>query len=169
MTDFTYHSLYPLGLEFRAIIRPPEGVTISTVTLFYTFTTGMTSRQRAEPGDQPNEWVAILYEGGGLPPWHEMDVTWGIRAADDMTADSAPVHAVYYDPTREWYRAESDDIIVYWFGMPTELGHYVLDAMAGNQEKYLAGFGIRLPYRPVSVIFPPGAIWNEYRGDTDHR
>jgi hypothetical protein len=66
-TAFTYRSLYPAGMEFKAIITPPQGVTINQVTLFYTFATGKTGRIRAERGDQPNEWLATPY-GGGLPP-----------------------------------------------------------------------------------------------------
>ena len=57
-TGQTYRSLYPGGMEFKAIITPPEGVTISRVTLFYAFATGKTGRVPAERGDNPNEWIA---------------------------------------------------------------------------------------------------------------
>jgi hypothetical protein len=164
-TNLTYHSNYPRGLEFRATITPPEGVTYNQVMLVYTFSTGKRSRMPARPGDAPNEWVAIPYEGLGLPPWHEMDVVWGVRGADGLSVDSEPLHAVYYDASREWFRAESEDVIVYWFGMPEELGRYVIEAMAGNREKYLQGFGELLPFRPTAVIFPPGPSWNEYKGE----
>ncbi len=107
----------------------------------------------------------IPYRARGLPPWHEVDAYWGVRGPDDLSIDSEPVHAVYYDASREWYRAENQDVIVYWYGMPTELGRYVLEAMAGNRDRYEAGFGMRLPYRPMAVIFPPGSDWNEYKGD----
>jgi hypothetical protein len=166
ITDFSYRSLYPGGMEFKATITPPEGVSINQVTLFYTFATGKGGRIQAELGDNPNEWIAIPYEARGLPPWHEIDAYWGIRAADGITVDSSPVHAVYYDASREWFRAESDDVLVYWYGMPEELGKYVIDAMAQNREKYIAGFGDVLPYRPMAVIFPPGPDWNEYKGDS---
>lgn len=166
-TDLTYRSLYPQGMEFHAIITPPEGVTIDQVTLFYTFATGKTGRKQARPGDEPNEWIAAPYDGRGLPPWHEVDAYWGVRGMNGESVNSEPVHAVYYDAQREWYRAESDDVLVYWYGMPEELGKYVIDAMAANRDTYLTGFGIQLPYRPLSVIFPPGADWTEYRGSGD--
>ncbi len=166
-TDLTYVSHYPQGMEFRAIITPPEGVVVNHVTLFYTFSTGKTGRKRARPGDAPNEWIATPYDDRGLLPWHELDVEWGVRTADGQAVNSEPVHAVYYDPTREWYRAESDDVLVYWYGMPEELGQVVIDAVAGNQQKYLEGFGEPLPYRPLSVIFPPGSDWTEYKGSED--
>jgi len=76
ITGFTYRSLYPGGMEFKAIITPPEGVSINQVTLFYTFATGKGGRIQAEPGDSPNEWIAIPYEARGLPPWHEIDAYW---------------------------------------------------------------------------------------------
>jgi hypothetical protein len=164
-TDFTYRSLYPSGMEFVVTITPPEDVTINSVTLFYTFSTGKPGRVNAEPGDEPGQWIATPYRARGLPPWHEVDAYWGVRMADGASVDSEPVHAVYYDPTREWYRAENEDVIVYWYDMPEELGQYVLEAMAGNRDRYLAGFGILLPYRPMAVIFPPGSAWNEYKGN----
>jgi len=164
-TGMTYRSRYPAGLEFRVIITPPEGTTIERVILYYTFATGKGGRITARPGDAPNEWIAIPYEGRGLPPWHEVDARWVVRGTP-TDAETAPVHAVYYDPTREWYRAESEDILVYWYGMPVELGRYVLDAMAQNRARYLEGFGAPLPYRPLAVIFPPGPAWLEYRTDS---
>lgn len=164
-TDMTYRSLYPSGMEFKATIVPPEGMQIEQVTLFYTFSTGKLGRIRAERGDAPNEWIAVPYGARGLPPWHEIDAYWGVRGANDLSVDSEPVHAVYYDPTREWYRAESEDIVVYWFGMPEELGKYTIDAMAENRDKYHQGFGMEIPFRPLSVVFPPGGVWNEYKGD----
>jgi len=164
-TGLSYRSNYPGGMEFRAIITPPEGVTISRVTLFYTFATGKTGRVPAERGENPNEWIALPYASRGLPPWHEIDAVWGVRA-ETASVDSAPLHAVYYDATRTWFRAESQDVLVYWYGMPEELGRYVIDAMAGNRDRYLAGFGSPLPYRPMAVIFPPGPDWNEYKGDS---
>lgn len=165
-TNLTYRSLYPGGLEFKATITPPEGVEYSSVTLFYTFATGKQSRVAAQPGDNPNEWIAVPYEGRGLPPWHEVDAYWGVRGANDLSVNSEPLHAVYYDSSREWFRAESDDILVYWYDMPEDLGKVVIDAMASNRDKYLAGFGESLPYRPMAVIFPPGPYWNEYKGDS---
>lgn len=164
-THFTYRSLYPSGMEFRVTITPPEGITYDQVTLFYTFTTGKRSRIQAQPGDAPGEWIAVPYGGRGLPPWHEIDAYWGVRGSDGLSINSEPIHAIYYDASREWFRTESTDIIVYWYGMPSNLGKYVLDAMASNREKYLQGFGQLLPYRPMAVIFPPGPDWNEYKGD----
>lgn len=173
-TSFTFRSHYPAGMEFSAVIEPPEGVTISRVKLSYTFSnTGRSGEPAAvRPGVDSNEWIATFYEYRGLTPWHDLDVFWEIRTTDGSTITTEPVHAVYYDATREWYRAESNDIVAYWFGISETLGKYVIDAMATNREKYLQGFGIPLPYRPVAIIYPPGGIWNEYQSgavldDTD--
>jgi hypothetical protein len=164
--NFTYRSLYPDGLEFRVTITPPEEVTYDQVILFYTFSTGKRGRIAAQQGDNPNEWVAVPYQGRGLPPWHEVNAFWGVRGPNDLSLESNPVHAVYYDASREWFRTENEDVLVYWYGMPEELGRYVLEAMGGNREKYHQGFGEPLPYRPMAVIFPPGPDWTEYRGDS---
>jgi hypothetical protein len=162
-THFTYRSLYPAGLEFKVTITPPPGVEINQVKLFYTFSTGKGGRVNAEPGENPGEWIAVPYSAHGLPPWHEVDAYWGVRTQDGQSIDTEPVHAVYYDMTREWYRAESQDVIVYWYGMPTDLGRYVLDGMAQNRNKYEQGFGILLPFQPLAIVFPPGNDWNIWR------
>jgi hypothetical protein len=161
-----YRSNYPSGMEFRVTITAPEGVTVDRVTLFYTFSTGKTGRVAAEHGETENEWIARPFEQRGMTPWHQLNVVWGARTTDGQSVDSEPLAAVYYDPTREWYRAESADVEVYWFDMPEDLGRYVIDMMAQNHDRYIAGFGAILPYRPVAIIYPPGAVWNEYRGDS---
>ena len=165
-TTMAFRSTYPTGMIFTATITPPETVTVQKVSLEYTFTNTGSRGEPAEltQGEGPNTWVATLYPLRGMTPWHELDATWQIRTTNGETISSAPLHAIYYDPAREWYRAESDDILVYWFGVSDELGHYVIDAMTRNREKYQAGFGKLLPYRPVAIIYPPGGIWNEYKG-----
>lgn len=163
ITNFTYRSRYPLGFEFTATITPPDDADIERVTLFYSFATDTTTRALASPTANENEWVAVPYSDRGLPPWHEIDAFWRIQFTDGSFVDSRPVHAVYYDASREWYRAENDYVLVYWYGMPVELGKAVLDAIEETQPRYLEGFGELLPYRPLAVIFPPGPDWLEYR------
>lgn len=173
-TDMSFRSTYPTGMIFTVTITPPETATIQQVSLAYTFSNTGSRGEPAEvtQGDQPNTWVATLYALRGLTPWHEIDASWQVRTTDGDTTSSSPLHAIYYDPTRQWYRAESEDILVYWFGVSDELGHYVIDAMGRNREKYRNGFGELLPYRPVAIIYPPGGVWNEYKAgvaidDTD--
>jgi hypothetical protein len=168
-SDLTFRSNYPDGMEFRATITPPDGVDIDRISLSYTFTiSGKRGNPAAvRPGNAPGEWIATLYELRGMTPWHELDAQWVVRTQDGTTIQSETLHAVYYDATREWFRAESEDIVVYWFGVSEDLGRYVIEAMAGNREKYQAGFGIELPYRPVAIIFPHGGLCNEYEGRAD--
>lgn len=167
ITDYTYRSLYPLGFEFKATITPPEGVSIQQVTMFYTFVTGKLGRVPAQATGNDNEWLAVPYSDRGLPPWHEIDAVWHIELDDGTIVESEPVYAMYYDESREWFHTENDDVLVYWYGMPVELGKLVLDAIEANREKYLTGFGAPLPYRPMAVIFPPGPAWLEYRGGVE--
>ena len=94
------------------------------INLPYTFTVsgqaGNTARVR--PGDAPNEWIATLYDLRGMTPWHELDARWSVRTTDGQTIQSEPMHAIYYDATREWFRTESENIVVYWFGVSDQLG-----------------------------------------------
>jgi len=173
-TDMSFRSTYPTGMTFTVAITPPQNATIQQVSLAYTFSNTGSRGEPAEvlQGDQANTWTATLYALRGMTPWHEIDASWQVRTTDGDTISGTPLHAIYYDPTRPWYRAESEDILVYWFGVSNELGRYVIDAMARNREKYRDGFGKLLPYRPVAIIYPPGGVWNEYKAgvvidDTD--
>lgn len=166
ITDFTFESLYPNGMEARVTITPPEGVTIRQVVLFYEFATGYRGRVPAQLGAAPDEWIARPYEGGGLPPWHDLRIFWRIRVSEDESVETEPVSVVYYDASREWFRTENDVVIVYWYGMPVELGQVVAEAMTANWPRYIAAFGSELPYKVLSIIYPPGPDWNEFKADT---
>lgn len=164
----TFRSQYPEGMVLTATITPPEGVTVSEIRLPYVFTnTGNRGNTATvSPGDTPNTWIATLYELRGMTPWHEIEARWEVRTNEGQTILSDTLRGVYYDSTREWYRTESEDIVVYWFGVSEDLGRYVIEAMASNRERYHQGFGVELSYRPVAVIYPPGGVWNEYKGDS---
>ena len=162
-TNFTYESLYPRGLDFKATIKPSADEEIIAVTLFYEFAGGARSREQAVQTESDNEWQAVPYATGGLPPWQFMTVTFRISTASGLSIETEPVTVHYHDPTRSWWRAESVDAVIYWFDFPQEFGDVLMPGIAAVQDKYEKGFGGRLSYRPIVIIFPPGDVLGEYR------
>lgn len=165
ITNFTYQTHYPFGLEFTATITLPDNIqTIDSVNLVYRFPAGTGSRVRATPTGNENEWQAVAYETRGLAPWMTMDVYWRITYDNTETVESQPVPVQYADPSRSWWRAESEDVIVYWFDFPRDLGEVVVTAFAQVRGKYEDGFGGLLPFKPTVIIFPPGDAMGEFQG-----
>ncbi len=162
-TNFTYESLYPRGLDFKVTITPPTDEEIIAVTLYYEFSGGARSREQAVQTDSDGEWQAVPYATGGLPPWQFMSVSFRVATASGLSIDTEPVTVQYHDATRSWWRAESADAVVYWFDFPEEFGDVLMKGIAAVQDKYEKGFGGRLSYRPIVIIFPPGDIIGEYR------
>ena len=161
ITEFTYVTQYPAGLEFSAVITPPEDVTIASVNLIYRFPAG--TQGRAPATFEDGVWSATPYDTRGLPPWMTMNVFWRVAYGDTGLIETEPEHVQYIDHTREWYRAESDDVIVYWFDFTEDFGQVVTEAFVHVRGRYIETFGEVLPFKPTVVIFPPGDLLGEFR------
>lgn len=163
VTDFTYMTRYPRGLEFSVRIAVPDDVDIASVNAVYRFPAGTQGRVRAEYLPEQDLWTATAYDRGGLPPWMTMDVTWRIAYGADGLVETEPVNVQYIDPTRAWFRMESEDAIVYWFDFSEELGAVVAESFVKVRPRYLEAFREFLPFKPTVVIFPPGETIAESR------
>lgn len=164
ISDFTYITRFPTGLEFSATITPPEGAEIVSVNLVYRFPAGSQGRTRAENyTDNENEWRAVPFDTRGLAPWMPMSVTWRVAYGAEGLMESAPVEVIYIDHTREWFRAESEDVIVYWFDFPAEFGEVVVDAFVNVRDRFQKGFGGLLSFKPTVIIYPPGDLMGEWQ------
>lgn len=154
VSNFTYTTRYPRGLEFSAQIDVPEDVEIVSINVVHRFPANTGSRTRATERD--GVWTAIPFDTGGLPPWMSMDVWWRIAYGETGLVETQPVTVQYVDPTREWFRLESKDVIVYWFDMPEEFGEIVANAFVNVRGRYLEAFRDYLSFKPTVLIFPPG-------------
>lgn len=162
-TDFTYVTQYPRGLEFSVQIDMPEDIDVASVNLIYRFPAGAQGRAQATYLEEEDRWVAVPYDRGGLAPWMTMDVFWRVAFGAEGVAQTEPINVQYTDPTREWFRMESDDVIAYWFDFSEELGTVVAEAFVAVRARYLEAFGEFLPFKPTVVIFPPGELLGEFR------
>ena len=152
----TITSQYPRGLVFA--IRPTsERGAIQDVTVFVEFPNGVGTRAEADWDAAADAWIARLWEPGGAPAWTPVTVHWRIRDESGAMIDTPPHPAVYADPTRQWYRAESADIVLYWFGLseddPDRLASSVLDAVASMRPRREDGFGAPLSYTSTAIVY----------------
>lgn len=167
--DHTAVSQYPNGVVFRTTIETVGDVGIESATVFLRYEANSGSRVNAEYDAETGEWVAHIWEGGqGVPPWLPYRFFWRVTDTFGNTAQTEPVLMEYSDPTREWYRVETPDIIVFWFGT-TEVGVEtaaagIAEAMASTEPRRIAGFGQELSYKPRGVLFPTLETRGEING-----
>lgn len=88
----------------------------------------------------------------------------------DVNVRTEPIPSEYWDPTREWYRAESDYLILYWFGMDEVEPEYIAERSATIMDemgpRQIEGFGYELGYKPIAVIYPTRESTTEISGGT---
>ena len=114
-TSFT--SMYPRGIELT-ISAESENGDIQDVILFIELVNGSNTRFNAEYDGERDVWVAHPWQDGdGQPGWTPFEYFWRVRDETDVSVETEPVHGDYSDPNREWFRVETDDIIMYWFGL----------------------------------------------------
>lgn len=156
--DTTVTSRYPRGMVF-AIDAQSENGAISDVMLRYRFVHESGSRFPAVYDPDTQRWVAHIWETGeGTPVFMHMRFSWRIRDESGAFVDTEEHEVDYWDPNREWFRMESDDIVLYWFGFKDDDPDYVArgaaQRMAAASERQIAGFGRRLSYKPLAMVYP---------------
>ena len=130
---------------------------------------GSNTRSTAEYDAEREVWVAHPWQdGNGQPGWTPFEYFWRVRDTSDVSVETEPVHGDYSDPNREWFRVESDDIIMYWFGFyeddPDYVAAGIAEAMAATEPRRVAGFGGELSYKPVGVAYPDDEALGEIYG-----
>jgi hypothetical protein len=150
-------SEYPMGMRFT--VNPTStNSDITEVTLFAVLVHGIKTRFPAEWDADNQVWVARPWDTGGQPPWTTFDFYWYIRDASGAFIETEPYPMDYFDPDHEWFRSESDLLVLYWrdFGAddPDAIAQKMADTMAAIHPRKVAGFGRALSYQPLAVIFP---------------
>ncbi|HML23816.1 MAG TPA: hypothetical protein PKD09_19325 [Aggregatilinea sp.] len=156
--ETTALSNYPRGMEFR-VTAESDGGPIQDVILFVTLVHGTGNRAVAEWDAEAQEWVARIWETGNMQPaWTPISVHWRVRDAAENSIDTEPQPVEYADTGREWFRMESEHVVLYWTGFgeddPDTVAQTMADAMAATHPRRVAGFGRALSYKPVAVVYP---------------
>jgi hypothetical protein len=166
----TIHSQYPDGMTFTAAITADDSE-ITAVTLFRALPNGSSERTAAIYDDLTETWTAHAWQGNDpVPPWREFAFYWSVVDDRDVNVRTDPIAAAYWDPTREWYRAESDYIVLYWFGLdevdPEYIAQRSAEIMDETGPRQVEGFGYELGYKPLAVIYPTRESTTEISGGT---
>lgn len=158
VSETTVTSNYPRGMEFRVAATSDNGQVVDALLLIRLIS-GSNVRFQATFDEETEEWVARPWDtGAGQPAWTAFDFYWRIRDESGAFVETDVAATDYWDPTREWWRMESQDIILYWFGFEEVEPDYVAEnaayAMAATEPRRVAGFGGPLSYKPIGVIYP---------------
>ncbi|MBN2304052.1 MAG: hypothetical protein JXQ72_06235, partial [Anaerolineae bacterium] len=166
--DTTVRSTYPRGMIFTLAPESPNGA-IQDVILFIRFEHGSGGRVVAEWDEQAQQWVAQPWPtGDGQPAWTHFNFYWRVRDVSDVTVDTEPLTMDYWDPNREWFRLETDSYIIYWWNLsdnnPDYAAEYWAYAIEATEPRRIEGFGRKISYKPIGVIYGNRAAWDETYG-----
>lgn len=167
--ETTAISNYPRGMTFRTKIDVAEGREVSSVTFFIRYLHGSGERVQATYDSDADEWVAIAWDGGdGQPAWTHFNFFWRVHDSNGDSFETEPATTIYSDPTREWYRVETEYVIFYWFGTdevdPETVARNTAIAVAATEPRRIEGFGGPLGYKPVGVGYPTYETFGEMQG-----
>ncbi len=160
----TFTSDYPHGFEFTADITSSAGPIVRGRIVW----SHVPGTQRTRPIDvDPNtgmlhaSWEVGV--GDSIPPWVGITYHWEVGDSEGNTFQSEPQYAEYEDTGHDWYRTESEDIIVFSENLPENVNQLTMDAMAQQRETYRAAWGDLLPYKPRAILFGDQDAWTEWR------
>ena len=161
-------SHYPQGLDFA--LRPPtDSPAWQSVTLRLRFVGGSQMRASASWDAERGAWTVRLDPAlRRLPAWSHMEARWQVRTAEGTLNESAPFALDYADVTRRWWRVETDEMVVYWFGFsedaPQAFARRMAWALAATRDRRVQGFGGPLSYQAVGVIYDSWDTMREMEG-----
>lgn len=156
--ETTVRSMYPRGMVFSVEASSANG-DIQDVILFMRYVHDSGTRVVAEQDPETGAWIAHPWASGSeQPAWTHIRFYWRVRDTSGVSVETA-IHPVdYWDPTREWFRAESEHVILYWFGFgeddPDAIAAKMAKSMAATHPRRVAGFGRPLSYKPIAIVYP---------------
>lgn len=149
-------SEYPRGMIFTLNPISANGEIASvTLTVHYA---RWTDRFIAEWDATRGTWVAHPWATGDRQAaWAPFEFEWQITDTSVSTTKTPPIAAVYSDPTRQWFRMESDLFVFYWTNFfttaPEVLAENVAEAIAATHQRRVDGFGAAIRYKPTAVMY----------------
>ena len=159
-----FQSNYPAGFEFRARITSSAGPIVRG-RVIWSHAPG-TQRSRPVQVDPDTGVLTAIWEvgpGESIPPWVGITYVWDVGDSEGNSFQTEPQYAEYEDTRHDWFRTESEDIIVFSQSLPEEVNQMTMDAMAEQRETYRAAWGDLLPYKPRAILFGDREAWLEWR------
>lgn len=158
--ETTAVSEYPLGVRFTTTIDSENGANIQAATLFVGYRLVGNARVNGGFEAATGNWVGIWYPTPGIAyPWQELSFWWSVTDADGNNVQTPPTPFRYEDPTREWYRMETDGIIIYFLEHPDFAAETIADRLADGWLRFEDVLGAAYPpdltldYKPILTVF----------------
>lgn len=155
--ETTAESQYPAGMIFTTTVKSDQNE-IASVLLVFRQGKQAGTRIEAEWDAQNEVWVARPWADGGQPAWTEGQFFWRVIDSAGTVVETAPQPVAYYDSSHEWFRMESDYIIMYWYGFaeddPDSFARTIAERMAALYPRWVEGFGRYLSYKPLAIVYP---------------
>ncbi len=168
LTDLAFQSNYPNGFEFHAKPTSSKGPVVSATVQWSH--NPHSDRARAIGEVDVNGLAIAVWDATSnrVPPWVAVNYRWSFT---DSVGNSYQTEWIlgeeYEDNTRQWTRAESEDIIVFIEdGLPEEVIEMTFDAMEQRRPDFIALFGRQLAYKPRAILFFDYETFLEWRGVT---
>lgn len=165
--ETTMTSVYPQGMIFTTTTTSINGP-ITTVTLLIELASGLPHRTVATYDDDSQLWTAHMWVDSIQPAWSHFTAHWSITDSTGQGIETEATPFDYVDPTRQWWRVESEHVIVYWYdglaGEPEAIAQGIVNGMAATHERRVVGFGGPLSYKPIGVIYANTADLSEIFG-----
>ncbi|NDJ78934.1 MAG: hypothetical protein GYB65_22005 [Chloroflexi bacterium] len=162
--EITFTSNFPAGFSFTAEISSGAGP-IERGRVIWSHAPG-TQRSRpievdADTGLVRSAWDAT--DADAVPPWVGVTYYFDVGDAAGNSFQTEPQFAEYEDTSREWVRTEGEDIIVFAYNLPPDVGPMTVEAMAQQRETYRGAWGELLPYTPRAILFGDRAAYLEWQ------
>ncbi len=156
-TKTTVQSLYPAGMTFTVGVASSAG-DIESVSWSMDRQGLYSERALAQYDAASDTWIAHPWSEGGMAIGREGMFSWQVRDTAGNTIRTAPQHVAYYDPEHVWWRTENDQVIMYWYGFeeddPDGFARNLAQYMGGVEQRWVAGFGEKLAYKPLASVYP---------------
>lgn len=171
ISDETFQSNFPAGFEFSIKATSTGGAVISAQVQWLhrprvRENTPLVVRRADGVIDAETGTITAVWEARELtvvPPWVGVYYFWTLRDDAGNVFTTAQASAEYDDPNNEWTRFETDDVLVFFTGLPADTGEQVAEALAEQHEKYVAGWGAALPYKPRAILFGDYDTWLQWQ------
>ena len=155
--DQSYTGEFPDGLRFEIAAASDQG-TITSARVVWSHAPGTNTRRSAGARLDPDigRWVAVWEPGTSqVPPWVLVRYHWELTDAQGNRYITPERDEVYADVANadQWGHLESEDVVVYWIGLPESYGQQAIAAMAARREFYRQAWGGLLPYRPRVILY----------------
>ena len=160
----TFKSDYPQGFEFTADITSSAGPIVRGRIVWSHVP--RTQRTRPIEVDPNTGMLHAAWEvgvGDSVPPWVGITYYWDVGDSEGNSFQTEPQYVEYEDTGHQWYRTESEDIIVFSENLDHSVNQLTMDAMAEQRDTYRAAWGDLLPYKPRAILFGDQEAWTQWR------